>query len=126
MLSRRRRRALVEGVLSDLAAGDAPRTAAQLSLASSRPGRQVARALSSLERDGMAVREGGLIRLTDSGAAAAEAVLERRELWSAWLEHGWRLQLPDAREPDPTDLRASLGDRQADELRRLAAAPEGL
>jgi manganese/zinc/iron transport system permease protein len=37
------------------------------------------------------------------------------------LEHGWRLKLPDAREPDPRDLRASLGDEHADRLRTLAA-----
>jgi manganese/zinc/iron transport system permease protein len=47
-------------------------------------------------------------------------VLERRALWSAWLEHGWRLDLPDAREPDPSDLPGSLGDEHTDRLRALA------
>jgi manganese/zinc/iron transport system permease protein len=67
-------------------------------------------------------RDGDRLFLSESGAAAAHAVLERRDLWSAWLEHGWRLRLPDAREPDPTDLRGSLGDDYADRLRAFAAA----
>ena len=58
----------------------------------------------------MLERDGDRVYLFESGAAAAHAVLERRDLWSAWLEHGWRLQLPDAREPNPADLRGSLGD----------------
>jgi manganese/zinc/iron transport system permease protein len=49
-------------------------------------------------------------------------MLERRALWSAWLEHGWKLDLPDAREPDPTDLRRSLGDEAVERLKGLAAA----
>lgn len=124
-LARDRRRALVEGVLADLEttihAGPPP-TARELALASGRSGRQVRRALAALDRGGMLVRDGERVHLSERGAAAAHAVLERRELWSAWLEHGWRLDLPDAREPDPTDLRASLGDACADELQRLAAA----
>jgi manganese/zinc/iron transport system permease protein len=69
----------------------------------------------------MLERDGERIFLSESGAAAAHALLARRDLWGAWLEHGWRLDLPDAREPDPSDLRASLGDEAADELARLAA-----
>jgi manganese/zinc/iron transport system permease protein len=51
------------------------------------------------------------------------AVLERRALWSSWLEHGWRLDLPDAREPDPRDVRGTIGDEAADRLRAMAEAP---
>ena len=118
-----RRRARIEGVLVDLEtalhAGPPP-TAEELHLASGRPRGQLRRALATLERAGLLAREADRLRLTESGAAAAHAVLERRELWAAWLEHGWRLKLPDAREPDPSDLRASLGDEAADRLRTLA------
>jgi manganese/zinc/iron transport system permease protein len=63
--------------------------------------------------------------LTAPGADAAHALLGRRDLWAAWLEHGWRLALPDAREADPRDLRGSLGDEAVDRLRALAGmAPE--
>jgi len=44
------------------------------------------------------------------------ALLDRRELWSVWLEYGWRLELPDAREPDPRDLRNSIGDEMTNQL----------
>ena len=127
-LLRDRRRALVEGVLVELeTTNDAgpPPTARELALASGRRRREVGRALASLDRAGMLARDGERLRLSAAGAAAARAALERRDLWSAWLEHGWRLDLPDAREPDPTDLRASLGDERADALRRLAAAGGG-
>lgn len=122
--SRERRRAAAEGVLIDLEtsvhAGPPP-TERELILGSGRATRSVRRALRDLDRAGMLERDGGRIFLSESGAAAAHAVLDRRDLWSAWLEHGWRLRLPDAREPDPTDLRASLGDAAADELTRIAA-----
>lgn len=51
---------------------------------------------------------------------ARRAVLEQRELWTAWLEHGWKLKLEDAREADPTDMRGSLGDDKVEELLRLS------
>ena len=122
-LARDRRRTSTEGVLVDLEtsihAGPPP-TAAQLAAASGRPARTVRRALRDLDRAGMLERDGERLFLSESGAAAAHSVLERRDLWSAWLEHGWRLDLPDAREPDPSDLRGSLGDEYADRLRSLA------
>jgi len=122
-LARDRRRALTEGVLVDLEtaihAGPPP-TAAELALASGRPRRALRRALGDLDRAGMLRRKDERLYLSESGAAAAHVMLERRELWSAWIEHGWRLRLPDAREPDPTDLRGSLGDEYADRLRALA------
>jgi manganese/zinc/iron transport system permease protein len=124
-LARDRRRTLAEGVLVDLEtavhAGPPP-TAVELGLASGRPPRALRRALRDLDRASMLDRDGDRLFLSESGAAAAHAVLERRDLWSAWLEHGWRLRLPDAREPDPTDLRGSLGDDYADRLRAFAAA----
>jgi manganese/zinc/iron transport system permease protein len=126
-LLRDRRRALTEATLLDLEtalhAGPPP-TAEELVLASARPPGAVRRALRDLDRAGMLSRDGEHIFLSESGAAAAHALVERREMWSAWLEHGWRLDLPDAREPDPADLRSSLGDELADELRELAAGPE--
>jgi manganese/zinc/iron transport system permease protein len=122
-----RRRAATEAVLVDLEtalhAGPPP-TADELTLASGRSAAAIRRALRDLDRAGMLRREDGRVFLSESGAAAAHAVLERRELWSAWLEHGWRLELPDAREPDPADLRTSLGDELADRLQGLAAASE--
>lgn len=122
-LARERRRALVEGVLLELEtalhAGPPP-TMAELALVSGRPRRDVRRALAQLERTGMLACDGDRLHLSEAGAAAAHALLERRQLWSAWLEHGFKLDLPDAREPDPTDLRGSLGDAYVDRLRALA------
>ncbi|HSI79056.1 MAG TPA: metal ABC transporter permease [Solirubrobacterales bacterium] len=125
-LIRDRRRTLVEGTLVDLEtalhAGPPP-TADELALAGAHSPSAVRRALADLDRAGMLERDGdGRIHLSEAGAAAAHAVLERRDLWSAWLEHGWRLELPDAREPNPADLRASLGDELTDELLTLARA----
>jgi len=123
-----RRRTLVEGVLVDLEtalhAGPPP-TREELALASGRPPGAVARALRHLDRTGMLTHDGDRVLLSETGAAAAHALVERRELWSLWLEHGWRLTLPDAREPDPTDVRASLGDEYVERLRRLAVAGAG-
>lgn len=125
---RDRRRAAAEGVLIDLEtalhAGPPP-TAEELVLGGGRSAGSVRRALRDLDRAGMLERDGERIRLSESGAAAAHALLARRRLWAAWLEHGWRLRLPDAREPDPSDLRGSLGDAAADQLERLAAAGGG-
>lgn len=123
-LRRDRRRTLTEGVLVDLEtaihAGPPP-TMTELVLASGRAPRAVRRSLRDLDRAGMLRHDDGdRLYLSESGAAAAHKVLERRDLWSAWLEHGWRLELPDAREPDPSDLRASLGDEYADRLHELA------
>jgi manganese/zinc/iron transport system permease protein len=124
-LARDRRRTLTEGVLVDLEtaihAGPPP-TRRELELAGGRPRRDLRRALRDLDRAGMLERDGARLYLSEAGAAAAHVVLERRELWSAWLEHGWRLDLPPAVEPDPGDLRASLGDEAADRLRALAGA----
>ncbi len=127
-----RRRARTEGVLLDVEtamhAGPPP-TCKELSLAGGRSERTFGRALRVLERSGLLARDGERVHLTETGAAAAHRALERRALWGAWLEHGWRLDLPDAREPDPRDLRASLGDEAVDRLRALAGmgpeAPRG-
>ncbi len=124
-LHRDRRRALVEGVLADLERvlhDGPPPTPAELAALGTRPERALRRALRHLDRAGLLAREGGRLRLTEAGAGAAHALLERRADWAAWLEHGWRLQLPDAREPDPRDLRASLGSEAADRLRVLAGS----
>lgn len=124
-LRRDRRRLLVESVLLDLEialhAGPPP-TPDELTRVSGRTPRALTRALRDLDRAGLLEREGDRLYLSEAGAAAAHSVLERRELWSAWLEHGSELELADAREPDPSDLRGSLGDETADRLKSLAAA----
>lgn len=120
-----RRAARSNGVLIDLEtalhAGPPP-TAAELAMASARPARDVRRGLRDLGRAGLLEHDGERVRLSESGAAAAHTALEGRRLWSAWLEHGWRLDPGDAREPDPRDLRGSLGD---DLVERLLAMDAG-
>ncbi len=59
--------------------------------------------------------------LTAAGRAAAAETADRRALWSAWLAHGPSIRLPDAREPDPADLKGSLGEDAVTQLRALAA-----
>lgn len=116
---RDRRRAANEGVLIDLEIAvhsGAPPTVEQLTALSGRPPSTVRRALRDLDRAGALERDGEHIYLSESGAAAVHALLDRRELWSVWLEYGWRLELPDAREPDPRDLRNSIGDEMTNQL----------
>jgi manganese/zinc/iron transport system permease protein len=85
-------------------------------------GPSVRTGLRELRRTGLAERVGdGRLALTAAGAAAAVGALARRADWGAWLEHGSRLELPDAREPDPTDLEATLGGDGLARLRALAA-----
>ncbi len=111
--SRDRRRANNEGVLIDLETAvhsGAPPTADELAALSGRPPATVRRALKDLDRAGALNRDGERIYLSESGAAAVHSLLDRRELWGVWLEHGWKLELPDAREPDPRDLRSSIGE----------------
>lgn len=122
-----RRRALNEGVLIDLETAvhsGAPPTIEQLASLSGRPVVDVKRALRDLDRSGALRRDGARIYLSESGAASAHALLDRRNLWSAWLEHGWQVELPDAREPDPRDLRASLGDALTEELIALSGGSQ--
>jgi manganese/zinc/iron transport system permease protein len=121
---RDRRRAGNEGVLIDLETAlhaGAPPTPDELVAVSGRPARAVRRALRDLDRAGALRTEGGRVHLSESGAAAVHALLERRDLWSAWIEHGWRLDIPDAREPDPRDLPATLGDELTGRLVAMAA-----
>lgn len=122
---RTRRRELASAVLIDLELAlheGPPPTSAELRQVTGRPRRDLSRALRDLGRAGLTEADaGGRLVLTEAGAGAAHAALERRRLWSAWLEHGWRLELPDAREPDPRDLRASLGDEAVARLETLAA-----
>jgi manganese/zinc/iron transport system permease protein len=119
-----RRAARSAGVLIELEtalhAGPPP-TLEELAMASARPRRDVRRGLRDLDRAGLVDRDGDRLRLSESGAAAAHAALAERRLWSAWLEHGWRLGIQDAREPDPRDLRGSLGDELTDRLLALQA-----
>lgn len=122
-LRRDRRRALADGVLVDLATaleGGPPPTEAELRDLSSRPSRELRRALRALDAGGLLARDGDRLRLTEAGADAARAQLARRDEWTLWLEHGWRVRLPDAREPDPRDLERSIGADAMARLRELA------
>lgn len=122
-LRRDRRRALLDGVLVDLATAledGPPPTEAELRDLTSRPARELRRALRALGRDGLLDRDGERLRLTEAGAAAARDRLGRRDDWTLWLEHGWRVRLPDAREPDPRDLERSIGPEAMARLRELA------
>lgn len=122
---RERRRGQVEAVLVDLEtsihAGPPP-TEEELRLAFGYGRRRLRRALRDLERAGLLGRDGERLFLSEAGAAAAHQVLERRDLWSAWLEHGWRVPMEDAREPDPRDVLGSLSEPAAAELLRLSSA----
>lgn len=71
-----------------------------------------------LRRHGL-LDDGGL---TAAGRAAADDLVDRRALWGTWLAHGASVTLPDAREPDPADLRGSLGDDAVRQLRALEGA----
>lgn len=127
-LRRERRRANAAGVLVDLETAlhnGPPPTAGELVATTGRSARALRHGLRDLDRAGLLARDGERVRLSESGAAAAHAALERRHLWTLWLEHGWRLDVPDAREPDPRDLRASLGDELTDRLARMGAEAPG-
>lgn len=122
---RERRRAGTEGVLIDLETAlhaGAPPTELELVITSGRSAANVRRFLRDLDRSGALERDGDRVFLSESGAAAVHALLRQRELWSAWLEHGWKLEIPDAREPDPRDLRATLGDDLTESLLTYAAS----
>lgn len=104
----RRRRVRRDAVLTDPAAtGTGPRDR---------------RTRAALRRRGLLDADGAL---TAAGRTAAAELQDRRELWSAWLAHGAQVALPDAREPDPADLRASLGEDAVAQLRLLSAAAAG-
>jgi manganese/zinc/iron transport system permease protein len=80
------------------------------------------RTLRTLTRRGLAEPGPAGPRLTPVGRAALAGLLERRRLWSAWLEHGTRFELPGAREPaGPGDLAETLGPERVAALRRLMA-----
>jgi manganese/zinc/iron transport system permease protein len=78
-------------------------------------------ARSALRRRGLLDDHG----LTAAGRAAAADLADRRALWTAWLEHGASVRIPDAREPDPTDLRGSLGDEAVRQLALLVSGNGG-
>lgn len=116
-----RRRRTLEAVLLDLARMPEAPTVAVLAAQTGREERDVARAVRELTRRGdVAVAGNDALTLTADGDAAAASALELRDLWSAWLEHGHELGLPDAREPDPTDLPSTLGPERTAKLRALA------
>jgi manganese/zinc/iron transport system permease protein len=73
---------------------------------------------AGLRRRGLLAADGRT--LTPAGRAAAEDMADRRALWTAWLAYGATVRLPDAREPDPADLRGSLGEDATAQLRALA------
>lgn len=125
---RDRRRASTEGVLIDLETAlhaGAPPTAEELVVMSGRSMASVRRSLRDLDRAGALRQDGDRVYLSESGAAAVHALLDRRDLWTLWIEHGWKLDIPDAREPDPRELRASLGDELTEQLLDIAGRAGG-
>ncbi|MDQ2700163.1 MAG: metal ABC transporter permease [Actinomycetota bacterium] len=123
---RDRRRIVTEGVMLDLETAvhaGAPPTVDELVMMSGRSASVIRRSLRDLDRAGALEHDGERVHLSESGAAAAHTLLRQRDLWTAWLEHGWQLDIPDAREPDPRDLRHTLGDDLTDELLELAGEP---
>ena len=119
-LRRERRRLLASSVLIDLETAmhsGAPPTTTELALSTGRSPRRVTRGVAILEKASLIDRDpAGRLILSQAGAAAAHAAVEERRLWSLWLAHGHRLRLPDAREPDPGDVRGSLGPELTDDL----------
>jgi len=121
--ARSRRTALSQGVLIDLETAmhtGPPPTAEELRLATGRTRRGLQRGLMILDHAGLIARDGERVMLNEQGAAAAHSVLESRLLWGAWLEHGANLSLDDAREPDPRDVRGSLGDAMTEKLLEIS------
>src|SRR5690606_24387150 len=122
-LRRDRRRNQSEAVLVDLEtsihAGPPP-TEEERRLACGYSRHHLSRALRDGERAGLRIRAGARLFFGESGAAAAHRILGRRDCWTAWLEHGWRLHLDDAPEPDRRGVRRSLGQPAASELLRLS------
>ncbi len=117
-----RRRAAIDGALTDIAAasGYGPIALTELAGATGRTPRQMTRLARELEQHDLCRIEGTALSLTTSGERRLEELQEGRRLWSLWLEHGWRLHLPDAREPDPFDLRRSIGDLNVERLLSFA------
>lgn len=119
-----RRRALAEGVLVDVHSSLRERDTVsedELAELGARPRRVLSRGLRALRTGGpsgeaLITGDRSAISLTPAGVDAVHELDERRALWGAWLEHGARLELGDAREADPRDLRGSLGE---DAVRRL-------
>lgn len=129
-LTRARHARTLEALLLDLARRPDHPTVALLAAETGREERDVARAVKELAgRGDVTTGAEGTLTLTARGRDAAASALELRDLWSAWLEHGHALGLPDAREPDPTDLPATLGPERTAKLRALAglggAHPQG-
>ena len=119
-----RNEAVLVELLRSSRAGHRP-TEVELASTSARPQRDTARALADLSRKGLLERRGGVVSLSPAGGRAARDAVERRQLWSLWLEHGAQLDLPDAREPDPRDAQRTLGPEQVAQLRALAALGQG-
>lgn len=120
-LRRDRRDRQRAGILAEIAA--AARTGQTLTPGSlAGYARTHRRALHDLENSRLLQRRNGQLHLTGAGHTAAQPILEREQLWTAWLKHGHRLDSPGVREPNPVDIRGSLGDDVADQLLVLSRA----
>ncbi|HMM48677.1 MAG TPA: metal ABC transporter permease, partial [Miltoncostaeaceae bacterium] len=108
--------------LAELSDADRPTGFRQLEEACAREPRAVRRAVHRLKRAGLVTGGEEGLSLSAAGQDAAERERERRRLWSTWLEHGTQLDLGDAREANPRDLRSSLGEVA---YRRLVALAQG-
>ena len=106
--------------LDALGGGTTPVTPAGIAMQTARGHGWVRRGLGDLTRGGLAGAHGDGMVLTASGRAAARDATDDRAAWAAWLEHGWQIALPDAREPDPTDVRGSIGEEATARLLTLA------
>lgn len=108
--------------LAELSDADRPTGFRELEEACAREPRALRRAVRRLTRAGLVTGGEEGIFLSAAGRDAAERERERRRLWSTWLEHGAQLDLGDAREANPRDLRSSLGEVA---YRRLVALAQG-
>jgi len=96
-------------------------TAASLADDVGRTRRWVDTGLRSLRRRGLVDPQ---LSLTDAGRRQATSARDAVLAWTAWLEHGWRLGLPDARDANPLDVAGSLGAEMAQQLTRMAREDE--
>nr|WP_024477248.1 metal ABC transporter permease [Arthrobacter sp. CAL618] len=120
-LRRDRRDRQRTGLLAEIAAAE--RTGQTLTPASlAGDARTRRRALHDLENSRLLQQCDGQLHLTGAGHTAAQPILEREHLWTAWLKHGHQLDSPVVREPNPVDIRGSLGDDVADQLLALTRA----
>lgn len=98
-VTRRRRRRADEATLLTLGRHEGGVDAATLE----------SRSLRRLRRRNLADLDHGTASITPAGRQTHDELVRERHLWSLWLVHGWRVPLPDAREPTPATLHEVIG-----------------